>query len=91
MVNRSPWPAVELTEAQSSGRSESRRLAVRVATRRGRGGATGGPLTRAWMAVRRRRDGGGISAWNGDDMGVVESRRGQPMVWECSVGAGVLL
>jgi hypothetical protein len=66
-----------LARARPSDCSEPRRLAARVATRRGRGGTNGEPLTGAWTTVRRRRDGGGASAWKGDDVGATKRRRGQ--------------
>jgi hypothetical protein len=52
----------ELTGAWPSGRSGPRRLTASVETGRARHGATGGPLTRARMTVRRRRTDGGASA-----------------------------
>jgi hypothetical protein len=69
-----PWQ--RLTEARPSGRSGPWWLAARVATRRGRGCATGEPLTRAWTTVRRLRNGSRASAQKGDDVGAVELRRG---------------
>jgi hypothetical protein len=51
--------------------------------RRGRHSATGGPLTGARTAVRRRRTGSGASARNGDGAGAVEG-------WRRRVGGGVL-
>jgi hypothetical protein len=78
-VHGGPWigPRQWLTGARPSGHSEPRQLAVRAATRRGRGGATGEPLTGAWTTARRRRDGGGASAQKGNGVGVAERRRGQ--------------
>jgi hypothetical protein len=55
---------------------DHRRLAARVATRRGRGGMTGEPLTGAWTTVRQRRDDDSASARKGDGVGMAE-RRGQ--------------
>jgi hypothetical protein len=52
----------ELAGAWPSGRSGPRRLAARVETGRARRGATGRPLTRARMTVRRRRTDDGASA-----------------------------
>jgi hypothetical protein len=52
----------ELTGAWLSGRSGPQTLAARVETGRARHGATGGPLTRARLMVRRRRTDGGASA-----------------------------
>jgi hypothetical protein len=52
----------ELAGAWPSGRSGPRRLAARVETGRARRSATGGPLTRARMTMRRRRTDSGASA-----------------------------
>jgi hypothetical protein len=90
MVNRSPWPTVELSEAQPSSRSGQQRLAARVAMRRGRRGATEGLLTGAWMVVRRRT-GGGASTQNGDGTGAVEGRRMRVGGVGCSSGVGATL
>jgi hypothetical protein len=38
---------------------------------------TGDPLTGAWTTVRRWRDGSGVLAWKGDDVGAAERRTGQ--------------
>jgi hypothetical protein len=57
---------------------------VRVETGRARRGATGGPLTRAWMTVRRRRTDGGASVPNGYDAGVIEEGRRKGEGVRCS-------
>jgi hypothetical protein len=62
-----------LARAWPSGRSGPRRLAARVETGRARHGATGGPLTRARMTVRRRRDVCGEWQRSEFDAGVEES------------------
>jgi hypothetical protein len=75
MLDRSPWPAVELIGAQPSGRSRPRQLAVRWGKEGGRHGDSTLPNTKAWEATRGWRTGGGALAWNGDDAGVVGNRR----------------
>jgi hypothetical protein len=63
--------------ARPSGRSGPRRLATRVATRRGRGGTAEELLTGAWTTVRRWRNGGRSLAQKGNDMGVTGRRTGE--------------
>jgi hypothetical protein len=75
MVDRSPWPAVELTGAWPSSRSGSWQLAVRRGKEGGRHGDLILPNTEAWEVARGRRIDGGASAQNGDDMGAVGNRR----------------
>jgi hypothetical protein len=76
-VDRPPWPAVELTRARSSGRSGTWLLAVRWGKEGGRHGNSISPSTEAWRVARRRRTSGGTLAQKGNDVGVVERRRGQ--------------
>jgi hypothetical protein len=73
-IHGGPWigPRWWLTGVQSSSRSRPRRLAARVAMRRGRRDATGGPLTGAWTVVRRRRTDSGTLAPSGYGAGVRE-------------------
>jgi hypothetical protein len=77
MVDRPPWPAVELTKARPSGRSGPRLLAARWGKEGGRHGDSILPSIEAWKAVRRRHTGRGTSAQKGDDVGMAERRRGQ--------------
>jgi hypothetical protein len=74
MVDRPPWPAVELTGAQPSGCSGPQRLAVRW----GKGGHQGESNlanTEAWKAARRRRTGSKTLARKGGIEGIVRAKR----------------
>jgi hypothetical protein len=73
-----------LAGAWPSGRSRPRRLAVRVETGWAQRGATGGPLTRARMMVRRRRTDGGALVPNGYGVGAVEEGRRKGEGVRCS-------
>jgi hypothetical protein len=75
MVDRPSGPAVELTRAQPSGRSEPWRLAVRWGKEGGHHGDSILPSTMALKAARRRCTGGGTLAKNGDDVGTVRTKR----------------
>jgi hypothetical protein len=57
---------------------------VRVETVQARRGATGGPLTRARMTVRRRRTDGGASVPNGYGAGAIEEGRRKGEGVRCS-------
>jgi hypothetical protein len=76
----------ELAGAWLSSRSGPRRLVARVETGQARRGATGGPLTRARMTVRRRRTDGRASVPNGYGAGAIEEGRRKSEVLHRSVG-----
>jgi hypothetical protein len=75
MVDRPPWPAVELTGARPSGRSGPRWLAARWGTEGGRYGESNLANTEAWKAARRQRTGGGTSAQKCGSVGAVRAKR----------------
>jgi hypothetical protein len=75
MVDRPPWPIVELTEARPSGRSGPRRLTVRWGKEGGCHGESILASIEAWKVARRRRTGGGTSAQKGDGVGTVGTKR----------------
>jgi hypothetical protein len=75
MVDRPPWPALELTGARPSGCSGPRWLATRWGKEGGHHEDSILPSTEAWKAVRRRHTGGGTSAQMGDGVGTVGTKR----------------
>jgi hypothetical protein len=75
MVDRPPWPAVELTGAQPSGRSEPRRLAVRGGKEGGHQGESNLANTEAWKATRRQCIGSRTLAQKGGIQGVMRAKR----------------
>jgi hypothetical protein len=77
VVDRPPWPAVELTGARPSGCSRPRLLAARWGKEGGHHEDSILPSSEAWKVVRRRRTGGGTLARMGDSVGTTERRRGQ--------------
>jgi hypothetical protein len=75
MVDRPPWPAVELTGAQPSSRSGPRRLAAMWGKQGGNHGDSIFPSTEAWKAVRRWCTDGRSLARKGDGVGAVGTKR----------------
>jgi hypothetical protein len=75
MVDRPPWPVMELTEARPSGRSRPRRLVVRWGKERGRHWESNLVTTEAWKAARRWRTGSGTLARKGSGEGTVRAKR----------------
>jgi hypothetical protein len=75
MVDRPPWPAMELTGAWPSGYSRPRRLAARWGKEGGRHGESNLANTEACKAATRRHTSSRTSAWKGGGMGVVRAKR----------------
>jgi hypothetical protein len=82
MVDRPPWPAVELTGARPSGRSEPWRRGGEKKEGATRLGKEGGcheesilASTEAWKVERRRCTGSGASAWKDDGVGTMGTKR----------------
>jgi hypothetical protein len=75
MVDRPPWPAVELTGAWPSGCSGPRRLVVRWGKEGARHGESNLANIEAWKVARRRRTSGKMSAQKGGDVGIVRAKR----------------
>jgi hypothetical protein len=75
MVDRPPWPAMELTRAQPSGRSGPRRLTAGWGKEEGRHGESNLANIKAWKVARRWQTGGGTSAQKGDGVGAVRAKR----------------
>jgi hypothetical protein len=75
MVDRPPWPVMELTGARPSGHSRPRRLVARWGNEGGRHGKSNFANTEAWMAARRRRTGGRTSARKVGGVGIVRAKR----------------
>jgi hypothetical protein len=83
MVDRPPWPAVELTRARPSGRSGPRRFAVRWGKEGGRHRESNLANIESWKAVGRRHISGGTSTQKGGGVGVGRAKRKKR--WRCGV------
>jgi hypothetical protein len=75
MVDRPPWPEVELTGARPSGCFGPQLLASRWGKEGGCHGDSILPSTESWKAARRRQTSGGTLAWKGDGVGMVGTKR----------------
>jgi hypothetical protein len=75
MVDRPPWPAVELTGARLSGRSEPRWLAARWGKEGWCHEESILASTEAWKVERRRCTDSGASAWKDDGVGTMGTKR----------------
>jgi hypothetical protein len=75
MVDRPPWPAVELTGARPSGLSRPQWLATRWGKEGGHHRESNLSNTEAWKAARRWHIDGGTLAQKGSGVGAVRAKR----------------